>query len=65
MLAFDRGVIERARRLFPGAAIRSLDEIHLAFYSAAREALGEVAMLSLDERVRAGARALGGPVMPA
>ncbi len=64
VLAFDRRVIESARRPFPGAPIRSLDALHLAFYAAARDALGEVALLSLDERVRAAARELGGHVVP-
>jgi uncharacterized protein with PIN domain len=58
-------VVERARAPFPDDAIRSLDAIHLATAVVVRSAVGEVDVLSLDERVRTNAAALGFRVLPA
>lgn len=52
-------VLARARQRFPVEPIRSLDALHLATAAKFREALGEVTLLSLDERIRANAPGLG------
>jgi uncharacterized protein with PIN domain len=57
-------VVERARAPFPDDAIRSLDAIHLATAVVTRASLGELDVLSLDDRVRANARSLGFRVVP-
>lgn len=49
---------------FPVEPIRALDAIHLASAMVAREVWREVAVLSLDERVRANAARLGLGVTP-
>lgn len=58
-------VVERASAPFPDDAIRSLDAIHLATAVVVRSSVGEVDVVSLDERVRANAVALGFRVLPA
>ena len=58
-------IVERARRPFPGEPIRTLDALHLASALTARTAITDLALLSLDDRIRnAGAR-LGLPLQPA
>lgn len=64
ILRFDIGVVERARRPFPVEPIRTLDALHAAFYERARSLFPGAVMLSLDERVRRVARAMGGEVLP-
>lgn len=63
--AISPAVVDRARQPFPDDAIRSLDAIHLATALVVRAAAGDVDVLSLDERVRSNARALGFRVLPA
>lgn len=57
-------VVVRARAPFPDDAIRSLDAIHLATAVVMRSSVGEISVLSLDERVRSNAVALGFRVLP-
>jgi predicted nucleic acid-binding protein len=57
-------VVDRARRPFPGEPLRTLDAIHLASVLVARSAVAGLALLSLDERIRAGAARLGLSVRP-
>ena len=57
-------VVERARRPFPDDAIRSLDAIHLATAEVVRSAIDDLDVLSLDDRIRSNARALGFRVLP-
>ena len=57
-------VLSRARSSFPSEPIRMLDALHLATALIFREALGDVCVLSFDERIRGNARALGLPVTP-
>lgn len=64
VLEFEGSLVERARQRFPLEPIRTLDALHLAFYEKARRAFPALVMLSLDERVRSVARALGGEVLP-
>jgi len=64
LLGFDPPVIERAQRPFPNEPIRTLDALHLAFVLEAKRMIAEVRILSLDRRVRKGARELGVEVHP-
>ena len=57
--------VERARRPFPEEPVRTLDALHLASALLARSALSDLAVLSLDRRVRTNAVALGLDVLPA
>ena len=57
-------VIERARRPFPQEPIRTLDALHLSSALVARSALPGLELLSLDERIRDNARALGFKTRP-
>jgi hypothetical protein len=60
----DGDVLERARQIFPVEPVRSLDAIHLATALILRESLGPLTILSLDQRVRQNAAALGFPLLP-
>ena len=64
LLRIDDAILERARRRFPQEPLRALDSIHLATALAARAALSELALLSLDNRVRENGVALGFDVFP-
>lgn len=57
-------VVDRARGSFPDDTIRSLDAIHVATAVVVGASLGEIDVLSLDDRVRANARTLGFRVLP-
>ena len=57
-------VLVRARAAVPSEPIRTLDALHLATALIFREALGDLRMLSFDERIRDNAHALGIPVTP-
>lgn len=57
-------VLSGASVPFPVEPVRTLDAIHLASASIAQVEMGEVGVLSLDERVRANAAALGMTVLP-
>lgn len=52
-------VVARARQAFPGDPLRTLDAIHLASALVARRAVAGLAILSLDDRIRKAAAALG------
>jgi len=52
-------VTERARAEFPHEPVRTLDAVHLATAQIFHDAVGPVAMLSHDARVRENAAALG------
>lgn len=64
LLVIDREVLARAARPFPHEPVRMLDALHLASALRARAFLPELELLSLDERVRSNARALGFVVAP-
>ncbi len=64
LLKLDREVLERARRRFPAEPVRTLDALHIASALAARSAISDLALLSLDRRVRENAAALGFEVLP-
>lgn len=57
-------VVERSRQPFPAEPIRTLDAIHLASALTGRAAIAGLKVLSLDERVRRNATALGFEVLP-
>jgi len=52
-------VLERAKQEFPAEPVRSLDALHLASALVFNNHLGKVAMLSLDDRIRTNAVAMG------
>lgn len=60
----DAEVMERARRPFPAEPIRTLDAIHLATAVLARSLVPDLAVLSLDERIRRSAEQMGFRVLP-
>jgi predicted nucleic acid-binding protein len=64
VLKLDREVLERARRRFPAEPLRTLDALHVASALAARSAISDLALLSLDGRVRENGAALGFDVFP-
>lgn len=64
ILHVDRDVVERARRPFPAEPLRTLDALHVASALVARTAFNDLAVLSLDRRVRAAAGELGLPLAP-
>ena len=57
-------VVERAARPFPVEPVRALDAIHLASALLARKAMPGLQILSLDDRVRENAKALGFDLVP-
>lgn len=65
LLRITPAIVERARRPFPGDPLRTLDALHLASALAAAEISDDLAVLSLDHRVRGAAQALGLDVVPA
>lgn len=64
LLRLGGEVLERARRPFPEEPIRTLDALHLASALVARTAAPGLSVLSLDQRLRASAVALGFAVVP-
>jgi predicted nucleic acid-binding protein len=64
VLPFAPQIIARARQPFPAEPIRTLDALHVASALHARAAFPDLAMLSLDERVRRVAGSLGLSVFP-
>lgn len=52
-------VLARARTRFPVEPVRTLDALHLATAAVFQEALGRVALLTLDERIAANAAGMG------
>ena len=65
VLRLGADVIDRARRRFASEPVRTLDALHLASALASRAAVPDLAVLSLDDRIRTNARALGLAVVPA
>jgi hypothetical protein len=63
-LRLDAEVLERARRFFPAEPLRTLDAPHMASALVVRRAVPELALLSLDQRVRRCGRQLGFPLEP-
>jgi predicted nucleic acid-binding protein len=63
-LGLDGETVERARRPFPREPIGTLDAIHLATAVVARSLVPGIALLSLDERIRASGREMGFTLLP-
>jgi predicted nucleic acid-binding protein len=57
-------VLARARTPFPLEPVRTLDAFHLATAVAFREEIPDLVVVSLDERVRGNAEALGIEIAP-
>jgi predicted nucleic acid-binding protein len=64
-LKMDREILARARHPMPVEPVRTLDALHIATALAARSAVPELVLLSLDQRVRDNGAALGFEVLPA
>jgi predicted nucleic acid-binding protein len=64
LLRLGPDAVDRARAPFPQEPVRTLDALHLACALTAKAATPDVAVLSVDERVRANARALGFELEP-
>ena len=62
--AIDTEVVEGSRRRFPHEPVRTLDAIHLSTAVFVRNLAPEARVLSLDERIRRNAEALGFEVGP-
>jgi hypothetical protein len=65
LFELDAAVAQRARRPFPAEPVRTLDAIHLATAALASSLVPAMVVLSLDRRVRACARQMGFPLLPA
>ena len=65
LLGMDADIVHRSRRSFPREPIRALDAIHLATALAVRNLAPDLLVLSLDDRIRDNAVALGFQVAPA
>ncbi|MBI2206650.1 MAG: PIN domain-containing protein [Candidatus Rokubacteria bacterium] len=65
LLHVDDDVVSRARRRFPGQPIRTLDALHLASALVVAAAVEDLAVLSLDHRIRTASSELGLRVVPA
>lgn len=63
-LAVDQLILDRTGRRFPVEPIRTLDAIHLSTAMLARDAVSDLVLLSLDDRVRTNGQALGFPLLP-
>lgn len=57
-------VLDRARARFPHEPVRALDALQLAMAAIFHEAFGTLTVVSLDERIRKNALALGSLVAP-
>lgn len=57
-------IVSRASESFPVDLIRSMDAIHLATAVRVRASVGELAIVSLDDRVRSNGQQLGFQVLP-
>lgn len=57
-------IVARARGSYPDDRIRTLDAIHLATADVTRASVDDLAIVTLDDRIRANAGALGFQVLP-
>ncbi|MEO5964849.1 MAG: type II toxin-antitoxin system VapC family toxin [Candidatus Limnocylindrales bacterium] len=64
VVAIGEPIVTRARDPFPDDAIRTFDAIHLATAMVIRASTIQLDLLSLDERMRLNALALGFRVLP-
>ncbi len=64
VLRITQSIVQRARQPFAGEPIRTLDALHVASALHARTAVPDLALFSLDERIRRVGRGLGLDVVP-
>lgn len=64
LLQLHEDILDRARRPFPGEPVRTLDALHLASALAARAAVADLAVLSLDSSIRRTSTDLGFEIFP-
>ena len=64
ILRIGADVVEKARKPFPGEPIRTLDALHLASAVIGRSAVPDLAILSLDDRIRSSAQQSGFTLLP-
>jgi predicted nucleic acid-binding protein len=64
VLEFTPKIVERARQPFPGEPIRSLDALHVAFALQVRQEQPNIAILTLDDRIRRVGASLGFAICP-
>jgi hypothetical protein len=64
LIAMGNDILARARGRFPVEPVRTLDALHLAAALAASARLSDLAVASLDSRIRDNAAALGMQVLP-
>jgi hypothetical protein len=64
LLKLGGEIVQRARRRFPQEPIRALDSLHLASALTVRSTMSDLALLSLDQRVRDNGAALGFDILP-
>ena len=64
LLPLDASILARAREPLPDDSVRALDAIHVASALAARTEVADISVVSLDDRVRRNAAALGFEVLP-
>jgi len=64
IMGIGSAVIARARQAFPDEPIRALDALHVASALNVRGAVPELAILSLDDRIRCVSTALGIALLP-
>jgi predicted nucleic acid-binding protein len=64
ILRIGAAVVGRARLPFPAEPVRILDALHLATALVGQTAIPDLALLSLDTRIRSASQALGFVVLP-
>ncbi|MDX2191837.1 MAG: PIN domain-containing protein [Gemmatimonadales bacterium] len=65
VVGVSRAVADRAAARFPVEPVRTLDALHVATAAVLQERIGQIVMLSRDDRVRTNAAALGLDLLPA
>jgi uncharacterized protein len=63
-LSINQTILERACDALPSDPVRTLDAVHIATALILQEAVGDVAILSLDRRMRDCASLLGFQILP-
>ncbi|HEY4942470.1 MAG TPA: type II toxin-antitoxin system VapC family toxin [Rhizomicrobium sp.] len=64
VMRFLPSIITRARQSFPNEPIRALDALHVASALQARQEHPQIALLSLDDRIRKVGASLGFEILP-
>jgi predicted nucleic acid-binding protein len=64
LFELDPEIVDRARRPFPKEPVRTLDALHLASAVLGQSLVPDLALLSLDDRVRGAAALMGFRLLP-